>query len=1057
MASLSQESTQRIDRKTAEDERLHVEIRLLGTFEVSVGERLIADGAWRLHKAAALVKLLALTPGHRLQRDQVLDLLWPDFDPQAAANNLHYVLYVARRLLGPSPDVLPLRDGIVSLAPQGGVLTDLEDLETRAAKARRTQDLADYQSALDLYRGDLLPQDLYEDWTSSRRESLRSLYLSLLLEVAQLLAERREIVVAVEALQRAIRTEPALEEAHAGLMRLYARQGQRQQALRQYQHLCQALGDLGLDPDATSRQLYQDIHAGRVPTGSGAGNPVVTTSGQQHNLPAPLTSFVGREKEAGEIRRLLRMGRLLTILGPGGVGKTRLALQVAREVVADHRDGVWMIDLASVDTPNLVIHGVARILGIAEQHGRPLIDGVVDALGPKDLLLVLDNCEHLIAASAELAETLLAACPRLKVLATSRETLGVAGETVEALAPLATPDPGQILGVDKLVHFDSARLLIERIQYRQPGFTLTAENARAVIQICRGVEGIPLAIELAAARVGALSVEQIATHLADQLGFLTQNSRSAPLRHRTMRRALDWSYELLDEPERALFQRLSVFAGGWTFEAAEVIGGGQEAGAEEVLDLLSRLVDKSLVMTAPGGQGVIRYRLLEPVRQYARDRLEASSEAETVHRHHAALFLLLAQRAELELWGAEQVAWLERLEGERDNLRSALAWSLDHDVELALLLAGALWRFWELRGHYSEGRAFLEGALDRGGGAPAALRAKALSGAGTMAWHQGDHRHAATLHEASRALYQEMGDERGVAFALNNLGVQAQNLGEDERAERLLEESQDLARRVGDRQTLAMALINLALLVLERGAFEQARIMFEEGLTVSRALHNTLFCLVGLQNLGEIAQSQGDWKQAEDLHRESLLLCWDLGSKGYLATCLEEMAGVCAMREKGDKAARLMGAAEALREAVNAPLPPQYRAQYYARTVAAVRGKLDEAAFEAAWKQGRDMMPEAAVEYALASNEAGWERSQPERSPVVDEVQRLLTPRERTIAWLVAEGPTNRQIAARLGIARRTVDTHVSRILKKLGLTSRVQLAAWIIQRQPPARPETAV
>ncbi|MDQ3965903.1 MAG: AAA family ATPase, partial [Actinomycetota bacterium] len=442
-----------------------VRISLLGGFRVSVGPRSVEEGEWRLKKAASLLKLLALAEGHRMHREQAMELLWPGFDRKAAANNLHQALHFARRALEPKATALSylrLHDELLELCPNSALWVDVEAFEEAAASARRSRKPGTYRAAVELYAGDLLPEDRYEDWAEERREELKLTYLSLLVEMACLYEERGDVGAAIEALQEAVATEPTHEGAHAGLMRLYALSGQRYQALRQYERLGQ---ELDAEPEAESRRLYEEILAGRIPTAvepPPAGPPPAELSDAagRHNLRRALTSFVGRKREVVEVERLLGAARLLTLTGIGGSGKTRLALEVARGLVGAYPDGAWFVDLAPLSEGALVPQAVAAALGVREQPNRPLISTLVNVLREQRVLLVLDNCEHLMGAAAHLAEALLRSCPGLKILATSREVLGAAGEVSWLTPPLSGPDPQQRPTVEDLEGYESVRLFV---------------------------------------------------------------------------------------------------------------------------------------------------------------------------------------------------------------------------------------------------------------------------------------------------------------------------------------------------------------------------------------------------------------------------------------------------------------------------------------------------------------------------------------------------------------------------------------------------------------------
>ncbi|MDQ3238287.1 MAG: tetratricopeptide repeat protein [Actinomycetota bacterium] len=948
-------------------------MKLLGGFTVRVGSRTIEQSEWRLRKAAALVKLLALAPDHRLHREQIMDQLWPRLGKRAAANNLRRTLHAARKTLDPvaSSGYLTSEEEWLILCPEGMLWVDVGAFEEAAATARREREPATYRAALDLYTGELLPGDRYEEWAEGRRQELRRLNLTLLMELAGIHEERGAYGPAIETLSRVTAEEPASEEAHAGLMRLYALSERQTEALRQYEHLEEALSrEFGIGPSASSRALREEISSGNFPP-EGARNRGIPledpASGGKHNLPAPRTSFVGRHKEMVEVKRALAMTRLLTLTGAGGSGKTRLALEVARDLVGAYPDGVWLVQLAGLSEGELVPHAVAGVLRIRERPGQPVTDTLAETLPGKDMLLVLDNCEHLVGAAARLVDALLDSCPTLRVMATSREPLGVAGEAVWPVLPLSVPDLRRASTVVKLEGSESVRLFVERAHQRNPAFVLEWQNARPVAEICRRLDGIPLAIELAAARVG-LSVQEISERLGDSLKLLTGGDRTATPRHRTLRGALDWSYELLSEDEKRLFRRHSVFAGGWTLGAAEAVGAGDSVEGEDVLDLLSRLVDKSLVVAEMRREGSSRYRFLEPVRQYAQERLEVSEEGDAVRLRHALWFLAFAEEAEPELRREHQGLWLERLETEHDNLRAAIQSFLEQEeTEPALRLCGALGDFWHVRGYLSEGRRWLEAALDEGEG-PATARTKVLSKAAFMGWEQGDFERSISLSQENLALSRRTGDKAGAAFALYNLGMTKMFQEEHERARVLFEEAVALQRELGDEVGLARTLQGLGLTVMSLGDFDHAEEFYEEGLALARKTGDILGIELLLLGLGLAALHQDNYECARVFCREILDTSLPLDHKHCIVASLHILASAAGSQGQAVRSARLWGAAEALREAIGVQLAPVERTAY-ARYIAVARSRLDDEAWQAAWAEGRMLSPAEAVEYGLPADE----------------------------------------------------------------------------------------
>jgi predicted ATPase/DNA-binding SARP family transcriptional activator/DNA-binding CsgD family transcriptional regulator/Flp pilus assembly protein TadD len=1068
-----------------------VRIRLLGGFSVSVGPRTIEESAWRLRKSASLVKLLALSSGHRMHRERVLDLLWPELGRGAAANNLRQALYAARQALEPErvadSRYLVSQGESLALCPRGELWVDVDAFEAAVATARRSHDPAAYRVAIDLYPGELLPDDRYEEWVESRHRELGGTFLSVLIELAGLYEERGEYRRGVETLQRSLSAEPTNEVVHAGLMRLHALSGRRQEALSQFEQLGTVLsGQLGTEPDATTRRLRDEIAAGEFPSFPHSRVAPPQEESSDHNLPAPRTSFVGRELEIFELKKTLPMTRLLTLTGAGGSGKTRLALEVARDLLGSYADGVWLVELAPLSEPGLVAQEVARALGAQEQPGRPLLESLLDTLDDKEMLLLLDNCEHLIDAVASLTIALLDSCPRLTVLATSRERLGVTGEVTWLVPPLSVPGTGDTLTVEELEGYESARLFADRASKGHTGFELTPENARAVAQVCTRLEGIPLAIELAAARVGILSAGQIFERLDHSLKLLTGDERTADHRHRTLRATLDWGYQLLDEPEQALFGRLSAFAGGFTLKAAERVGArGEGIEEEDVLELLTMLVDKSLVVAEESWERGARFRLLEPVRQYAREQLNASGEAEAIGSRHAEFFLALAEEAEPELKGPRQVEWLDRLETEHDNLRAALSWSLGRGGDVGPRMAVALCLFWYTRGYLSEGRTYLE-EVARSDVVPARVRARALDGLGWIAEPQGDYERARTAYEKSLELYRGSHDKKGVANALGDLGSLALDRGDYERATSLLKQSLTLHRELGSREDLIGILDGLGVLASAQGEQEQSISFFSEALALSRGTGNVRRTAVSLGNLGFTLLAHGDPGQAKALLDESLALFREIGdssniavslmnsalatlSKGdhgrvqalceeslkllqkaqdtqHIADCLGIMASAAGARGSAKRAARLWGAAEALREEVGVPLQPEDRV-VLDPYLATARSSLGEIAWRTTLVEGRAMTSEQAIEYALDAGEPLLPSLATHRS---GENTTALTPREEEVAVLVSRGLTNRQIASELSISEHTVATHIAKILKRLGLSSRSRLSAWVAERGLP-------
>jgi predicted ATPase/class 3 adenylate cyclase/Tfp pilus assembly protein PilF len=641
--------------------------------------------------------------------------------------------------------------------------------------------------------------------------------------------------------------------------------------------------------------------------------PLHSLNNLPNNLPRQPNSFIGREEEMQTVQQLLRTSPLVTLTGTGGCGKTRLALQVAAEVLEDYTDGVWLVELASLSEPSLIPQTVASALGVREEPSRPLTQTLTDYLKPKKLLILLDNCEHLPSACAVLTETLVKNCPNLSVLATSREPLNIPAEHPWRVPSLLSPDSRKLPDEEKdiatvLLDYTAVRLFVERAMMHRPGFALTRQNASAVASVCHRLDGIPLALELAAARVKVLPVEQIVARLDDRFRMLTGGSRTALPRQQTLRALLDWSYDLLNDQEQHLLQRLAVFAGGWLLEAAEAVCAGEGIDAREVLELLLLLVDKSVVVYEERAEGA-RYRLQETVRQYANDRLLEAGQAPAYRIQHQDYYLALAEEAETHLTGPEQAVWFETLETEHDNLRRALEGCKMEQA--GLRLAVALHYFWVTHGHLREGRFWLEAMLVQSGERNV-LCANALRAASVLTRSLGDYTTAHRYGVDSLTLYRELGDTSGIAKAIGTLALVAERKNELTLAQGMYEESLALHRSLKDTPSVAIVLTNLGNLESWLGDFATARLCLEEALTIDRELGDKRGISFDLANLASLAYRQGDYRSAQALYQESLNIKQDLGDRGGMAWQIGNLGLILEKQEQYTRAGTLYEEALAL-------------------------------------------------------------------------------------------------------------------------------------------------
>ncbi len=681
------------------------------------------------------------------------------------------------------------------------------------------------------------------------------------------------------------------------------------------------------------------------------------------NLPATFTSLIGRDKDIAAVQDYLTNPdiRLVTLIGAPGIGKTRLSIASASKSLAEFPDGVFFVALAPLDQPSLIPSTIAQALGYVEKSDLPGEKRLMEGIGNKRMLFVLDNCEHLIEDVVRLASSLLSACSRLKILITSREALRIPGEWLYSVPALDMPKENSIVEVETISEFPALVLFAERARAARSDFALNAENIRAVASICAQLDGLPLAIELIAARVKTLSIEQIAARLGDRFALLTSGSRIAPSRQQTLRATLDWSYELLTETERELFRQLSVFVGGFTLDALESVA--LLDSKQSILDALSRLVDKSLLLVEQQDQP--RYWFLEPIRQYARDKLNEARESNLIQDRHLNYYLRVAEEAEPYLFRAGQQDWKNRLELDHDNLRVALAWSLEsNQIEAGLKLAGALAWFWHSKGHLSEGNLWLEKILTSGSGTHGKERAKALRASSILSTDTGDYIRARAFAESSIKLYREIGDNRGAGLVLVDLGGSLHRDGKEEEAIEALEESLRLLRATGERWEIAYALVWLGDTWFRMGDIERAATNWEESLRLTQEWGDHFVMAWSLGGLADVTRVRGDYKRATGMFKESLSLYQSSGDKHGPPYSLEALGLVAAALGDAKRAARLWGAASAWREAINEPLSLTYQKDY-AASVTQARTQLGEEVYASAWSEGHAMSPEQAIALAL--------------------------------------------------------------------------------------------
>jgi excisionase family DNA binding protein len=785
-----------------------------------------------------------------------------------------------------------------------------------------------------------------------------------------------------------------------------------------------------------SSRRRTSVAAGRFRTS--ATHPVLTALPRQAHLPAPLTRFIGREREGAAVADLLRSDdvRLVTLTGPGGVGKTRLALRVAEDAADDFSDGLVFVPLVAVGRAGLVLTTIARALGVRESPDRSLTDGMVTALRYRRLLLVLDNFEHLLEAAIDLAD-LLTSCPRLTMLVTSREPLRLSGERRFPTSPLALPAAGDALSPTQLSTYEAIALFVERARQVRPDFTLDDGNAAAVLEICRRLDGLPLAIELAAVWLRVLSPAALLTRLERRLPLLTGGAPDQPTRLRTMRDAIAWSHDLLSDEERQLIRRLAVFVGGFTLAAAEDVGREVGHASPLMLDLLAALIDKSLLQIEQVQGNETRFQMLETVREFALERLEASGEEVATREAHAAHFLTLAETAARDAGGAGDSGWMRRLTAERPNLRAALDWlEQTGRTGAALQMAGALWHYWYRLGDLAEGRARLERALVA---APPdvdpVMQARALRGAGVLAWQSADYDQSRERLGAALVAYRALGDQIGIAWVLNSLGCLCATVSSTEQAEAYLTDALAIFREHDDAVGIANLTCNLGELAEVEGHHGLATARLEAGLAMWRTLGDRVGAVRAMVFLALALLAGNETARAETVLLEALAAIRDIDYKQILPAALRAFAQMAARRGDAAAAARWYGAADGVMEALGMELPAARRARYE-RTVAAVRETLGKTAFATTWAAGRDLSAAEVIAEVLAAG--GTDTGDGSALGASG-----LSPREKEVLRLLTTGRSDKEIADVLFITRRTASKHVSAILAKLEVDSRTAAVAF--------------
>lgn len=944
-------------------------VLVLGPFALSKNGRPLNVGNWQ-RPVATLLKLLVIHPQHRQSREVVLDTLWPDAPVEASTSTLRSKVHLLRQGLGAGqPSPVLFEKGWLSLNPVHEWEVDLEEFEQRL---RKGGDLRGLEEAISLYRSEPLPEHRYDDWALPVRTRIQREWRETMVKLARRHVQEERPQAAIPYLEAVLQDDPLDETALRQLLKALLVTGKRVEALRRYQGFQVRLREeLGVEPEPATHQIFAEVVHG---TGEEAPAAHRLLNGERQadvpsNLPSPLSSFVGRTDLTSHVRDLFhRPGlRLVTLIGPGGIGKTRMAIEVGRLTAGTFPDGTFFISLAELKSPHDVVPCVATTLGFKASVGATLEEVLIARLLPKRTLLILDNFEHVLEAAPAVAH-LAEACPDLHILATSREPLHIRGEQRLPVPALDVPLRSEV-AARSVLQVEAVQLFTQRARAIQPNFSVTDENARAVASICRGLEGLPLAIELAAARIGEFTPWALLPRLEEQLDILTGGPRDVSLRHSSVRSTIEWSYRLLEERERRIFSSLGVFRGGFSLDAAQAVGVEESGGELDLPANLLSLTEKNLVNRDFSVRGEARFTLLEPIREHALEKVQAAGVEPEVKRRHAQYYRQLAAKAETELWGERQGEWFGRLALEGANLSGALEYAFSaEDFGLGLDILGRLWRFWMWQGNYAQWRAWLEEGLARGETVAPAVRAKALFAAAFLAQHQGDYHRAQALSEENLAVSRALGDPLAVRHALSVLGLSSLRLGHPDQAALLFSETVDICRRLDLRQFLPPSVFNLGMALAEKGDVAQGASKIEEALELFGDAGEKYISVTARCYLGHLEVDRKRLRRARDLFRESLRISEETDYHVGLAHSLEGLAVVDAETGRLERPARLFGAAAGLRQDMAAPL--WLEDSQLEAAMATVRVGLGQCRWDVLMTEGRAMALKEAIAYALASEPA---------------------------------------------------------------------------------------